>query len=181
MGLRSAAPWRDEFRGCFPVTLRGAEIGWTSCLQVHSPCHGEGRSSGVRFGFASLNDPPDFEALADAGLIGKMDGLDRLPNLTANTRAESGKEQAVSAEPVDASDADWDRGACKHDSRSWSCVLAAFLARHFHSSYLSGHKDFWPSCFTLLPAPELAFLGRTLASRRGLPRKLAGSCTLFTA
>jgi segregation and condensation protein B len=36
----------------------------------------------VRFGFQSLNDLPDLEALADAGLMGRPDGLEKLDRLS---------------------------------------------------------------------------------------------------
>jgi segregation and condensation protein B len=35
----------------------------------------------IRFGFTSLNDLPDIEALADAGLIGRADGVEKLDRL----------------------------------------------------------------------------------------------------
>jgi segregation and condensation protein B len=36
----------------------------------------------VRFGFASLNDLPDLEALEEAGLLGRPDRLQRLDGLS---------------------------------------------------------------------------------------------------
>jgi segregation and condensation protein B len=60
----------------------------------------------MRFGFTSLNDLPDLDALEDAGLLGRPDGLDLLPNLAADREAENEEEPAGCAQPMDASNAD---------------------------------------------------------------------------